>query len=71
MIPVLIHPGEIDGELLIIEPANHNKVIAKVGFYNFKGNNVFGGDFEMTARIQSAYALAGKDLGDFLKRKSR
>jgi hypothetical protein len=64
-------PGEIDGEMWIVESSDFSKIIAKVGFYNFIGSYRTGGDFEMTYRIQSAYVLAGKGLGDFLRRKSK
>ena len=65
------HPGEIDGEMWVVESADHSKVIAKIGFYDFRGKISTGGDFEMTNRINSAYELAGKGLGDFIKRKSK
>jgi hypothetical protein len=70
-IGVLNHPGEIDGEMWIVESADQNKVIAKVGFYDFAGEYASGGDFAMTARIQAAYLLVGKWLGVFLKKKSK
>jgi hypothetical protein len=68
---ILNNPGEIDGELWVIESSNPTQILAKIGFYNFVGTKLYGGDFEMTERIKSAYELAGKGLGDFLKRKSR
>jgi hypothetical protein len=55
-------PAGIDGELWIVESADNNNVKAKIGFYNFSGTKFYGGDFEMTQRIESAYALAGKGL---------
>jgi hypothetical protein len=64
-------PGEIDGEMWIVESSDFSKTIAKVGFYNFKGSTFYGGDFEMTKRIQSAYVLVGKVLGDYLRKKSK
>lgn len=68
---VLAHPGEIDGELWIVESADQSKVVARIAFYKFTGKIQYPGDFEMTTRIQSAYAIAGKGLGDFVKRKSK
>jgi hypothetical protein len=68
---ILNHPGEIDGELWVVETADKSRVIAAIGFYNFTGKEFYGGDFEMTDRIQSAYATAGKGLGDFFRRKSK
>ncbi len=65
------HPGVIDGELWIVESSDNEKVIAKIIFSNFTGTYSYGGDFEMTTRIRSAYAPAGKYLGWFLKKKSK
>ena len=68
---VASHSGEIDGELWIVESANHDKVIAKIAFFNIEGDNYLGGDFEMTWRINSAYKRAGTVLGYFVKKKSK
>jgi hypothetical protein len=68
---VMSHPGKIDGELWIVESADNRKVIARVGFYEFSGSDAYGGDFEMTRRIKSAYLLAGRGLGEFLRKKSK
>lgn len=68
---ILSNPGEIDGELWIVESADNTKVKARIGFYKFSGSEFYGGDFEMTNRINSAYALAGKGLGYFVKGKSK
>jgi hypothetical protein len=65
------HPAEIDGELWIVESADQSHVIAKIGFSGVLGKVSYGGDFDMTWRIQSAYEFAGKLLGDFLKRKAK
>ncbi len=64
------NPVEIDGELWIVESADHRIVIAKIVFFEVLGKVGYGGDFDMTRRIQSAYEFAGKLLGDFLKRKA-
>ena len=68
---VLAHPGQIDGEVWIVETADQSKVVARIGFYKFTGKIQYPGDFEMTTRIQSAYSIAGKGLGDYVKRKSK
>lgn len=65
------HSGEIDGELWIVESANSDMVIAKITFFNIQGDDYFGGDFEMTRRIKSAYKRAGTLLGYFVKKKSK
>lgn len=68
---ILSNPGGIDGELWIVESADNSKVKARIGFYKFYGSDFSGTDFEMTNRINSAYALAGKGLGYFVKGKSK
>ncbi|AYB33752.1 hypothetical protein [Chryseolinea soli] len=68
---VLAHPGEIDGEVWVVESVDPTKVVARIGFYKITGKIQYPGDFEMTTRIQSAYAIAGKGLGDYFKRKSK
>lgn len=68
---VMAHPGEIDGELWVVEAAGARRAVAKIGFYFFRGKARNGGDFEMTDRIGEAYSLAGEGLGDFLRRKSK
>ena len=68
---VMGHPGEISGELWVVESANKSNVIAKILFFEFTGKTSYGGDFEMTQRIQSAYEVTGRWLGDFVRRKSK
>jgi hypothetical protein len=68
---IVNHPGEIDGELWIVESADKTNVIARIGFYKIIGKVFYGGDFEMTGRIQSAYSVAAKGLGTFIRRKTR
>jgi hypothetical protein len=67
------HPGEIDGELWVVESADQSNAIAKIGFSGILGKAAYGygSDFDVTSRIQSAYEFAGNLLGDFLKRKAR
>ncbi|NOS57184.1 MAG: hypothetical protein HOP37_13135 [Cyclobacteriaceae bacterium] len=68
---VIGHPAELDGECWVVESGNLSNVIAKIAFAGFVGKVSYGGDFEMTTRIQSAYEILGNGLGDFIKRKSR
>lgn len=63
--------GDIGGEMWIVESADENKVVARIAFSDFLGKVFTNGDFEMTNRINSAYALAGQGLGDFIKRKAK
>jgi hypothetical protein len=69
--PAATHPGEIAGELLVVESSDRNNVIARIIFDKSYGKTFNGGDFEMTIRIQSAYVQAGRWLGDFFRRKSK
>lgn len=52
------HAGEIGGELWIVESADTNKIVAVISLFECLGTDSSGGDFEMTRRIQSAYASA-------------
>jgi hypothetical protein len=70
-IGVATHPGEIGGELWIVESADTSKIIAIISLFECLGTDPYGGDFEMTRRIQSAYASAGKWLGEFVRRKAK
>jgi hypothetical protein len=63
--------GVLGGELLIVESSDNSKVKAKIHFYDARGTNSTGGDFNMDSRIKSAYDAAGKWLGIFFKRKSK
>jgi len=63
--------GEIGGELWIVESADNGKIICKIKFYDSKGDEPFGGDFDMTRRILTAYKNAGKWMGYFVRRKSK
>ena len=63
--------GIIAGELWIVESADSNKVVTKINFYDSRGIDKNGGDFEMTTRIKSAYAITGKWLGIFYRKKSK
>jgi hypothetical protein len=58
-------PANVDVQLWVIDTADRNKVIIKMGFFNLSGLRYQGGDFEMTQRIQYAYIQAGKTLGGF------
>jgi len=63
--------GVIDGELWIVESADHSNVIAKLIFEHMKGDYDEGGDFDMTIRIAPAYAFAGRMLGDAIRKRSK
>ena len=59
--------AEIDGEVLIVETANRNNVIAKLSVNNAPGKSVMGNDYDTGERISEAYAKAGKTLGKYIK----
>lgn len=59
----------IDGELMIVETANPDKVIAKITIDDAAGQTFGGYDFDTGVRLQEAYAKAGKELGKFLRKK--
>lgn len=61
--------AEIDGEALIVETANPEKVIARMTVLNCPGRTFGGNDYDTGTRIQESYAVAGKGLGKFLKDK--
>jgi hypothetical protein len=70
-IGVVDHAGEIGGELWIVESADTSKIVAIITLFECLGTDSYGGDFEMPRRIQSAYASAGKWLGEFIRRKAK
>jgi len=61
--------GQVEGEFIVVETADNNKVVAKIHFLASAGPST-GGDFEMFSRIQNAYQVAGKVLGEYWKKKA-
>lgn len=59
--------AEIDGEVIIVETANRNNVVARLSILNNPGRTFGGNDYDTGERIQEAYAMAGKSLGKYLK----
>lgn len=68
---VSFHPGMISGYVLVAETSNPEVILARISFVDFQGKDVVGGDFDMGYRIKSAYAVTGRWLGDFLRRKTK
>ncbi len=68
---VMRRPAFIDAEVLIVEAANPDKIIARIEIKNSPGRDAWGVDFETGARLQEAYAKAGKSLGKFIADKTR
>lgn len=52
----------IDGELLIVETANRNKVVARLTVEKAPGRSFWGNDYDTGERISEAYAVTGKVL---------
>jgi hypothetical protein len=59
---VLAHPGEIDGELWIVESADQSNVVAKIGFYGFVGKTTRG-DVDLSDRIETGLRDGRKRIG--------
>jgi hypothetical protein len=62
-------PAFIDAEAWIVDSSDHNKVLAKLTITKSPGRDAMGYDFETGARLQEAYAKAGKELGAYIKGK--
>jgi Icc-related predicted phosphoesterase len=61
--------AQIDAEVTIVETKNRNEVIAKVTILKSPGRDAMGYDFETGARLQEAYAKAGKSLGKLIEKE--
>jgi len=57
----------ISADVLIVETADSNHVIAKLTCDNSPGRSFWGTDFDTGARIQEAYAAAGARLARFFR----
>ena len=60
--------AEIDAEAWIVETANPSNVIAKISLHNAPGRTYMGNDYDTGERISESYAVAGKNLGKFMKK---
>jgi hypothetical protein len=59
----------IDGEVRIVETANPSNTVARITIDNAPGTIPFGMDFDTGSRLAEAYAKAGKELGQLLRKK--
>ena len=59
--------AEINAEVLVVETANRDKVVAKASVQRAVGRTFGGFDFDTGERLSEAYADAGKALGRFIK----
>ena len=60
--------AEIGAEVLLVETANKDKVVAKATVQKALGRTFGGFDFDTGQRISEAYADAGKALGKYVKK---
>jgi hypothetical protein len=68
---VMRYPAFIDGELTVVDSKDKSKVLAVISITKAPGRDAFGYDFETGARLQEAYAKAGKEVGGFIKSKTK
>jgi hypothetical protein len=61
--------AQIDAEVTIIETKNRSNIVAKVIILKSPGRDAMGYDFETGARLQEAYAKAGKSLGKLIEKE--
>ncbi len=61
--------AQIDAEVTFVETKNRNNVIVKVTIIKSPGRDAMGYDFESGARLQEAYAKAGKSLGKLIEKE--
>ena len=59
----------IDGEALVVETANPEKIIAKISIDNVPGRTGGGYDFDTGERLAEAYEKAGKSLGKYFSKQ--
>jgi hypothetical protein len=64
-------PAFINGELWVVDTKDKSKVLAKLTVANAPGSQFGGFDFETGARLQECYAKAGKELGAYIKSKTK
>ncbi len=60
--------AHINGEAIIVETANRDKVLARISVTKAPGGTMFGADFDTGLRIGETYATAGRGLGKILKK---
>ncbi|PSL46762.1 hypothetical protein CLV51_103744 [Chitinophaga niastensis] len=63
--------AKIDAEALIVESADKSKVLAKVTIDGAPGGTFGGYDFDTGTRLAESYAISGKKLGKFIKKKAK
>ncbi|HCW08680.1 MAG TPA: hypothetical protein DGG95_15075 [Cytophagales bacterium] len=64
-------PAFINGEALIVETANKDKVVARITVERSPGRDAWGFDFDTGTRLQEAYAKAGKEIAQFIVKQNK
>jgi len=59
----------IDGEAIVVEAANPDKVLARISIDNVPGRTGGGYDFDTGERLSEAYEKAGKSLGKYFRKR--
>jgi hypothetical protein len=62
--------ARINMDVILVETANKDKVLAKITIEKSPGGAWYGNDFDTGERISEAYANAGRVLGSFIKSKA-
>lgn len=68
---VVRNPAQIDAEVMIVESAKRDNVIARISIYKAPGGGAMGYDFDSGFRIQEAYAKSGKELGQLIVKQTK
>ena len=62
-------PAYIDAEVWLVETNSKDKALAKITIMKSPGSAIFGNEFDTAARLTDAYAMAGMELGAYIKGK--
>jgi hypothetical protein len=62
-------PAYIDAEVWLVDSKDKEKALAKITIMKSPGSAIFGNEFDTAARLTDAYAMAGMELGAFIKGK--
>lgn len=68
-IGVMRKDAMINAEVIFVETANKDNVVAKMTMVKVPGRGAMGNDYDSGYRIQEAYAKAGKALAGYLLKK--
>ena len=68
---VMRKPASIDADVLVVETANPDNVIARLTVKNAPGRDAWGVDFDVAARLSESYAIAGRELAKFVNKKAK